>query len=172
MSWLSDITDSITDTLGLGKWGTSIANFIDPDVVSSVTGSTTQSGGGNDDLWASIIGAGTGLAGIYANQSSGKSNAEAYAANQDKLLAFEKEKFDQEMALKKEALAKSGGGSGAAVAAAKIAAQAQKRNTLANLYNNWAQLTARGGESLANQANNTGDAMTKALNLRVASLGK
>lgn len=166
MSWLSDIVDAVGGVVGYDDLGQQAADWIFPAVTGGAKAAT-----GNDGIYEALITAGTGLAGIYAGQEAQTSQAQNLAANQEKLLAFEKEKFDAEMAFKEKALAKGGGGGGSAVAAARIAAEAQKKNTLANLYNNWAQNEARGGEALSQQASRAGENMTKGINLRIASVG-
>lgn len=163
MSWLSELTNYIGGSVGLGdKLGDSISDAL-PDL-----GLFGNSPGGNQtSLWPSLITAGAGLANSYFQQSSGADLAEQYAKQQQAMLEAQLAAEDRKLAAQKEVAAMY---AGAQVKAAGIAAGSAKRNTLANLYNNWATLTQRAGESEGQMAQNIGAMVGRSLDARQASL--
>lgn len=118
-------------------------------------------------LWPSIITAGTGLLNSYYTQSQNSSLAEEYAKQQQAALAAQIALDEKKIAAQKEV---AGMYAGAQVKAASIAAGAAKRNTLANLYNNWASNTEKGGEAEGQLAQNIGGMIGRSLDARQASL--
>lgn len=114
MSWLSDIADGVGSIFGGGG------------------GVVPSSNGGGGSIWPSLIEAGTGLAGIWANSNTAANQLEAY--NKNAQLQYE--------------LAKQGGGGGSE--AAKL--EAMKRQTLAQLYSNYAQSVGEGAAGLGRTA--------------------
>jgi hypothetical protein len=108
-------------------------------IFGSGGGNTVPSQGGADfysSLLPSIIQAGTQLAGTYFNLDQAKREGDqAIAMRQAELEAA------------KEAAAKAGGGGGGG---------GQRLAALTSLYNNWAQINQRSGESLAQTAQATG----------------
>lgn len=144
MSWLSDIYDSVS-----GLFGGSSATT--PTVTPTPGPSSLGSFG-----WGDVLKYGLPLAGTYFEQSQGRSNSEAYAQQVAAQIAAEKEIMDKKIAADLESARI---GAGASIASANISAGAAKKNTLANLYSNWAQLAQRAGEGKAEQASRTGDLM-------------
>jgi len=110
------------------------------DMIFGSSDKTVPSQGGADfysSLLPSIIQAGTQLAGTYFNLDQAKQQGDqAIAMRQAELEAA------------KEAAAKGGGGGGGG--------GGQRLAALTSLYNNWAQLNQRSGESLAQTAQATG----------------
>jgi hypothetical protein len=154
MSWLSDIADSVSGLFGSGTSG--IGPVADGAKYAEMlrTGSSGSSGFGFKD----ILDYGLPLAGTYFQQSQGKSAAEAYAQQAANEIAANKEMLDKKLAADLEAARISAGASGAS---ARISAEAQRKNTLANLYSNWANLANKAGSDKAEQASRTGQMMNE-----------
>lgn len=156
---MSDIWDWVTGLIGGGS--SNIGPVANGSDYANMLSGNSNSIWDSPLLYSSIINAGTGLVGSYFQQSENKSMAEQYAIQK-------KAELDANLALEREKLAAAkemaGKGSGAAVAAARIAAEAQRKNTLANLYNNWAGLTERGGEALQQGTSETAQNMTRGMN--------
>lgn len=108
---------------------------------------------GSSQFYNSLLNAGATLAGIYFKQTGDRKLAEQAAADRMKEL---------EAAAKLKA-AGGGGGSGAALKIAKM-------NNLSALYQNYAQLMARGGEAKAQTAIETGRLMQQPINVRAGRL--
>lgn len=125
-SWLPDWLNSI---FGSGDSGESST------VIGHDNNKNEGDGVWTKDLLGSVIKAGTGLAGVYFQQSQNKDIAEQYAQQTAAQIAAEKE-----------------------ANAAKLAAQIKiaRMNNLGALYNNWASVTERGGEAGAQAALQTG----------------
>lgn len=168
MSWLTDVGDWIGSGLGAGNIGSSIGSLF--DVGSTVVGSSdsNQKGDGlfgDSNLFGSLISAGTALAGIYFQQTGSKELAEEAAKQRMQELAYA-------AAHQKE----TGGGAGAraAIEAAKIQAATAKHvakmNNLADLYSNWAGMTAKSGADLGDLAIRGGQAIAQPLITRAARL--
>lgn len=182
MSWLSDIANSVGGVFGYGDIGDQISDFL-PDVFSSdgpvgigpVANPDTYASmlkpgykapdsiWDSSDIWKGILGAGTSLAGTYYGMSSQKDMAEQYA--QQQALANE-----QAMALAREEMANKLKIAQIGAGAAGAGAAAARKNTLANLYSNWAQLTQRGGEAGAQSAIEAGKGITAGINARASVL--
>lgn len=159
MNWLSKITNGIGSLFGDATAGDELANFL-PDFGLGGTGK-------GDSLWPSLIGAGTSLAGTYFGLDQQKNLAEQYAAQQQAQNAISEKQFEEKLAADKEL---AGIAAGAHIKAAAIAAGAQKKNTLANMYNNWAALTEKGGEALGQSALDTGRNVISAITPRSSVL--
>lgn len=159
MSWLSDIADWASSGLGLSDTG--IGPLADGAKYAEMfkdgrAGLAKAAGTGFE--WSDILKYGLPLAGTYFEQSQGRSNSEAYAQQVAAQLAAEKEIMDKKIAADLESARI---GAGASIASANISAGAAKKNTLANLYSNWAQLAQRTGEAKAEQASRTGQNMNE-----------
>jgi hypothetical protein len=154
MSWLSDIVDSVSGLFSSGTSG--IGPVADGAKYAEMlrTGSAGSSGFGFRDL----LDYGLPLAGTYFKQSQDKSIAEQYAQQTMAQLEAAKELQDKNLAAQLEAARISAGASGAS---ARISAEAQRKNTLAGLYSNWAQLANRSGSDKAEQASRTGQMMNE-----------
>ena len=154
MSWLSDIYDSVSGLFGGGEGITT-----DVFDATAKAGERLKGVGAADSFgFGDILKYGLPLAGTYFEQSQGRSNSEAYAQQVAAQLAAEKEIMDKKIAADLESARI---GAGASIASANISAGAAKKNTLANLYSNWAQLAQRTGEAKAEQASRTGQNMNE-----------
>lgn len=154
MSILSKLTNSIGSIFGSPTLGDSISDEL-------------LGLGGEGSLWPSIIEAGAGLAGTYFGSQQNKQNSEAYAAQQALQNELEQKKLDQ---VKEIEMAQIAGANERARIAAAASAGAARKSSLASLYNNWANLVARGGEAQASTALGTGKGITDAINTRAAVL--
>jgi len=152
MSWLSDIADSVSGLFGSGTTGVGPVANAGQYAEMLRTGSSGSPSFGFQD----ILNYGLPLAGTYFQQSQGKSVAEQYGQQTANQIAAEKEMLDKKLAADLEAARISAGASGAS---ARISAEAQRKNTLAGLYSNWAQLANKSGSDKAEQASRTGEAM-------------
>jgi hypothetical protein len=125
------------------------------DTIGSIfdSGSTTSSGANQTSIWPSLIDAGAGLAGTYFTL---KGNKEA----NDLQMQIAKDKLAAELA---KGSGGSGGGGGNAMALAKL-------NNLAAMYQNYANLTQKGGTDLANTAATTGKLGTDPIIARLGVL--
>jgi len=138
----------------LGSVATGATNSL-PDLVSTQVPTQTESSFFTPGLISSAINAGAGLAGTYFTIGANKENNEAQIqAAKDKLAA--------ELAL----AGKGGGGGGGSGQGLQIA----KMNNLANLYQNWGQLTQRGGEAASQAAISTGKNAIDPIIARLAAL--
>lgn len=116
---------------GLGGFFSSAASGL-----GDALGFGTDTGGkGNGVFGSDVVGAlvkgGLGLAGTYMTQADQRKAAEQYSA-------MATDQFNQDQALKKEALANQ-----LALGYAQVGAQ--KKATLANLYSSYGQATERAG---------------------------
>lgn len=121
----------------------------------------------NTSIWPSLISSATNLIGSYYTQSQNSSITQQYIQQQQAALAAQAEQAEKDRAAE---LQKAAMYSGAQVKAAAIAAGAAKKNTLAGLYNNWANARQRGGEVAGQEAQNIGAMIGGSLNARQASL--
>lgn len=124
------------------------------DAIGITGGATTPSTGANQtSIWPSLIEAGTSLAGVYFGQKGAKES-------NDLQMQIAKDKLAAELA----AAGKGGGGGGGnAMALAKL-------NNLAAMYQNYANLTQKGGTDLANSAQATGKLGTDPIIARLGAL--
>lgn len=122
------------------------------DAIGITGGSSSSSGANQTSIWPSLINAGTSLAGVYFEQKGAKE------AN-DLQMQIAKEKLAAELA----AAGKGGGGGGNAMALTKL-------NNLAQMYQNYANLTQKGGADLANSAQATGKLGTDPIIARLGVL--
>lgn len=147
MSLFSDITDAIGSVVGYDTLGSDIGGGIENlfssggSTVVPTAYDTVQTGlgysKGEGSFWNSnwlgpAISAATGLATI------------PFEAEQNEL-GFEHQKELAQMQID-AALQQAEMAAGAKIKAAKIAAEEQKRNTMMNAYNNWAQSKFMGGK--------------------------
>lgn len=176
MSWLSDLSDSIgsifggsASNIGPVANGSDYASMLG-SVIPNITGQSDGSIWNNGNFLGSLLSAGTGLAGSYFQQSGQSSLASQYAQQAADQLAAEKEmklkELENSRAIAGIYAGASKAGAAAQVAAANVAAQAQKKNTLANMYNNWAALTEKGGEAQMQGALGTGKTVSDAISTR------
>jgi hypothetical protein len=159
MSWLSDLADWAGSAFSGGSSydPNDTASVMDAYRKGTLFGSPSSFSG--TGLQASdLLKYGMPLVGTYFEQSLGKSNAESYAQQAAAQIAAEKEMLDKKLAADLEGARIS---AGASVASANIAAGAAKKNTLANLYANWADLTNKTGQQKAEQASRTGQNMNE-----------
>jgi hypothetical protein len=119
------------------------------------------------NLWGAVIQAGAGLAQSYWSQSSNKKTAEQYAEQQAEALKAAAILKEKEIAAQKEIAELY---SGATVKAAMLQAESAKKNTLANLYNNWAEISQKANDSEGEAAQNIGFMVGRSLDARQASL--
>ena len=144
-SWIDDAADYIGDMFSGGN------------TVVSEKDQNTQRGDGifsSSGLWSSLVTAGTSLAGIYFKQTGDKKMAEEAAKQRMKEL---------EAAAKLKGGGGGGGGGGNAMKLAKL-------NNLAGLYESYAQLVQKGGETQSQRAIETGQLMQAPINTRAAKL--
>lgn len=118
-----------------------------------ITGDAPSSGANQTSIWPSLIDAGAGLAGTYFTL---KGNKEA----NDLQMQIAKDKLAAELA---KGSGGGGGGGGNAMALAKL-------NNLAAMYQNYANLTQKGGTDLANTAATTGKLGTDPIIARLGVL--
>ena len=152
MSIFSRLIDGLSSVFGGGS--------VDPndtagvlDALSKGTLFGSPSSGSSFGL-KEILDLATPLAGTYFEQAQKRSIADAYSQQAMNQIAAEKEKLAADLEAAKIS-------AGASVASANIAAGAAKKNTLANLYSNWAQLAQRTGEAKGQQALATGQSMNE-----------
>ncbi len=118
-------------------------------------------------LWGAVIQAGAGLANSYFKQSSDKKTADQYAEQQAEALKAAALLKEKELAMQKEVAELY---SGATVKAAMLQAESAKKNTLANLYNNWAEISQKAADSEGEAAQNIGMMVGRSLDARQSSL--
>lgn len=146
MSWMDDAADYIGDMFAGG------------DTVVPEKDQNTQRGDGffgSSGMWSSLITAGTSLAGIYFKQTGDKKMAEEAAKQRMKEL---------------EAAAKLKGGGGGGGGGGGNAMKLAKLNNLASLYDSYAALINKGGETQSQRAIDTGQLMQAPINTRAAKL--
>jgi len=163
VSWLSDITDSVGGVFGYGDLSSQISDFLPGNTSGGSTVVPSPDPGQKGDgffnstaFYSSLLNAGLGLAGTYFQQSGQKELAEAAA----------KQRLAEIEAASKLKAGGGGGGGGGAGAALKIA----KMNNMAALYQNWANLTQKGGADAMEGSIATGKLMTEPINVRLAAL--
>lgn len=118
-------------------------------------------------LWSAVISAGAGLANSYFSQKSNKNTAEQYAEQQAEALKAAAILKEKEIAAQKEVAELY---SGATVKAAMLQAESAKKNTLANLYNNWAEISQKASQAEGEAAQNIGMMVGRSLDARQSSL--
>lgn len=157
MSWLSDIADRFS---GLFGGATSIGPVADAAKYAEMfkTGQAGLTRAAPSFGFKDILELATPLAGTYFDQAQKRSIADMYSQQAMNQIAAEKEMLKEKLAADLEAAKIS---AGASVASANISAGAAKKNTLANLYSNWAQLAQRTGEAKGQQALATGQSMNE-----------
>lgn len=158
MSWLSDIADSVSGLFGGGSVSpNNTAGVLDALKKGTLFG-TPSSSSGLKFGFKDVLELATPLAGTYFDQAQKRSIADMYSQQAMNQIAAEKEMLKEKLAADLEAAKIS---AGASVASANISAGAAKKNTLANLYSNWAQLAQRTGEAKGQQALATGQSMNE-----------
>lgn len=151
MSWIGDITDWLGDAFTSGSDSGTVVSS--PDSGQKGDGSFF-----NTNFYSGLLNAGTTLAGIYFKQTGDKKLAEEAAKQRMEELAFA------------AAHQKGGGGGGGGGGGAGAALQIAKMNNLSALYQNWAQLQEKAGESQGELAIAGGKLMTEPLITRAAVL--
>ena len=153
MSWFSDIGDFLGSALGYDHAGQDVGDAItslfsssgDSKTATSSSSDGKQTGNGNFGGYGSILsgvltsGAQT-LGDIYKGQNS--------LANEELLNGTWAEKNAQALEIANINADASKAHAAATVKAAEIEAEAQKKQTLINAYNNWMQSRAQGAEQI------------------------
>jgi hypothetical protein len=161
MSWLTDLGDAVGSIFGTGNdWGSQAGGWLEDsfglDSSTVIPGSDPgQKGGGlfsDSGFYKSLLNAGVGMGGIYANQKQNRQMLEEYAKQREAEINWDKEKFAQELAL----------------GYAKV--KAQKKATLGSLYGAYGSSQQQMGESLGNQSIRIGENVSSPFAARAARL--
>ena len=159
MSFLSSLTNSIGSVFGVDNLGDTLGDAFSGSIGTVVNASDPgQKGGGifgNSNMYSSLIEAGTALAGIYFKQTGDKKLAEEAAKQRMAELAY--------AAAHQKGGGGGGGGGGSAL-------QIAKTNNLSALYQNWAQLQEKAGQTQSESAIATGKLMSEPISTRAAVL--
>lgn len=146
--------------------GSIYGSEITPSSLGSIVPSSSSTWSSGNFL-GPLITAGAGLAGQYYTTQNANSQAAQSFQNQQALIADQ----DKQAEMNRESQqAVAGIEARAQEASAAMAATSAKRNTLANLYNNWADIAEKGGEAKLQGALGTGKAVSDAINVRSAAL--
>lgn len=184
-SILGSISRGLGEVLGFPETADSIADLFDPNDLAvsqgqndiwnagamAARGESPSSGFDLSDvfsslnnrqpsIWPSLIQGGLGLVGTGMQQSAQKDLSEMYAEQAAAQIAHDKEMEEKRLQNAKDI---------AQIYAGSQAGSARK-NTLANLYSNWASLTSQAGQGLNQGASKAASGITDSLKARAAVL--